>query len=487
MVIRIGLPFAALCLLSACSSSSSPSASSVVLPSFADVRSAPPAIQAAAAAVVRIGTAGEVATGSFISASGLLLTNNHVLGVDICPVEGCYATLTFGFQRGVSVPTPQTVFVVPVAVDVGLDMALVQAYTSPGGPALTTPGFLTLASRGASSLIGTHVHVVGHPEGHLKKWTQGEVVDSDGTWITFSAYALPGNSGSPVLDDQGNMVGILHRGPTAQDLVNAEGVSEYSIGTASAALLAAMGAPLPEEMRSVGTSTTSDDVAQHQAVYLNARTSSATVGGVPTAVLTTLGTACDAALAQTSFDSPDDMTVAFAPCYASELWIECRSDAGSAFPTCPSDADAWAARYQSMFNRWLALNGELDLSSVSFAPATLQASRAAGLLVGATTLMAGLQQAGAPLDFQVANYLAAFNVLSYGSQAIVKYDQGYASTPDYGLFGTNIASAAVWLFDNMALNRDDTIALLQSLWNDGNVDLGAKLYIEDVLYQSGVL
>ena len=311
-------------------------------------------------------------------------------------------------------------------MDVGLDMALVQAYTAPGGATLSPPAFLTLDPRTAPSLLGTHVHVVGHPEGHLKKWTQGEVVDSDGTWITFSAYALPGNSGSPVLDDAGHMVGILHRGPTAQDLVNADGVSEYSIGTASGPLAAAMTAPLPGAMRSIGASATAADVAVHQDVYLNARAASALVDGVPTPVLSALGTACDAALARTSFTSPDDMSAAFAPCEAAEGWIECRTDVTTSFGSCPPDADAWAARYQNVFQRWLALNGQLDLVVVSFGPAVLAATQAAGQASGASLLTAGLQQAGAPLDFNVANFLAAFDVLSYGGTSIVTYDRAYA-------------------------------------------------------------
>jgi S1-C subfamily serine protease len=156
---------------------------SIALPSFSDVSDAPPAIRAAAQAVVRISTAGELATGSFISATGVLLTNNHVLGVDICPIEGCYAQITFLYQRHSARQTPQTVFVVPV----GLDMAVVQVYDRPGGPPLDTPSFLTLASRSPVSLVGTHVNVVGHPEGNLKKWTQGTVSDTDGTWILFTA------------------------------------------------------------------------------------------------------------------------------------------------------------------------------------------------------------------------------------------------------------------------------------------------------------
>src|SRR4051812_11010331 len=79
---------------SACSGSDSP------FYAYTDPSDAPEPIRAAAAAVVRIGTPWSNATGSFISADGLLLTNNHVLGVEVCPREGCFAKLSFSYERG---------------------------------------------------------------------------------------------------------------------------------------------------------------------------------------------------------------------------------------------------------------------------------------------------------------------------------------------------------------------------------------------------
>ena len=58
-------------------------------PHFNHIATAPAAIKTAARAVVRIHTAKAYGTGSFISPDGLLLTNNHVLGVPVCPIEGC--------------------------------------------------------------------------------------------------------------------------------------------------------------------------------------------------------------------------------------------------------------------------------------------------------------------------------------------------------------------------------------------------------------
>ena len=216
----------------ACSTGSDPS-SATALPYFNDITSAPAAIQAAARAVVRVGTSGQYGSGSFISGTGLLLTNNHILGTPVCPVEGCWVSLSFEYEVGQSRSEPRVLFAVPVAVDVGLDMATAQIYLSPGGAKLATPDHLTLRPLSPAALVGMHVTVVGHPEGHLKKWTEGTVFDADGDWIQSTAYDLPGNSGSPFLDDAGQLVGLLHRSPKGWDLITRDGVNVSSIGTAS--------------------------------------------------------------------------------------------------------------------------------------------------------------------------------------------------------------------------------------------------------------
>ena len=461
---------------------------SVTLPGFKDVSDAPAVIQTAAKAVVKVGTSGEFATGSFISPHGVLLTNNHVLGVGICPLEGCYVEITFMQQRHSKPQQPQTVFVVPLAVDVGLDMAVVQVSDTPGGAPLDTPSFLTLDSRDAASLVGTHIHVVGHPEGHLKKWSEGEVVDINGAWISTTAFTLPGSSGSPILDDAGHLVGIEHRGPTSQDLGSNVGVDESSIGTASAALIAAMSAPLPPAMWSIAAPATDDDVVAHQVLYLNGHAKDATVSGMPKRVLSSLGSACDAALARNDFASPNDLASALAPCTDAMDWIECRSDApAGGFGVCPDDVTAWRSRYQGVFDHWHELNGQLELAPIAFGDAALEAYKSNGQAVASQNLRQALGAAMTPLDFDVANYLAAFDVESYDGARLVDFLQGYSNVPGYALSGTSIASAMLWLNNNMAVSGPDVRTFLQRLAGDDNIDLGAKLYIEEVLYESGAL
>src|SRR5262249_46033025 len=147
--------------------------------------------------------------------------------------------------------------------------------------------------------------------------------------------------------DDGRLVGILHRGPTSQDLLTSDGADTYSIGTASGPLAAAMNAPLPAALVSTAAATTDDDAVAHELIFRNARTAMASIGGASKSILESLAPACDAGLARTDIASPEDLDAALAPCYAAESWVECRTDAGTVFGVCPApDAlDPWRARF----------------------------------------------------------------------------------------------------------------------------------------------
>lgn len=471
-------------VLCGCSSSNPPSSSG---PSLDDITSAPATIQKAADAIVLVTMPGFSATGSFISADGLLLTNNHVLGVGVCPIEGCYAQLTWRFQRGVPLPDPVTVFVVPKAVDIGLDMAVLQASSTPGGPPLATPSFLSIDSRDPASLQGLRVTVVGHPEASVKKWASGEVVGADGSWITTSAFILPGDSGSPLLDDHGHVVGLMHRSPEGEDLIAGDGLNVSSIGTASAALIAAMSKPLPASMQSIAAPTTDADVVRHQMVYLAARTPTANVGGVQKQVLASLGEACDAALAVTDYASPEDLSTALAPCFDAEQWIECRADAMTPYAVCPGDPGAWQTRYEALYQYWRSFNGELDLDEMSFAEAALADSMADGLSAAGPLLSQALAVAQPPLDFHVASHLAAFDLDTYRGASVVTFARNYRGLPDYAANGGDLVSTILWLGNRGVIDRSETRSLLSAVHDDRTIDLGTKLFIELAEYNRGIL
>jgi hypothetical protein len=456
------------------------------LPSFHDVTEASAAIQSAARAVVRIQAGRLFGTGAFLSSDGLLLTNNHVLGVDVCPIEGCVVALAFLHQVGVPPSEPVTVRATPVAVDVGLDMAMLKVVNADGSPR-ATPDFLQVTARESAELVGTEVTIVGHPHAELKLWTAGTVIDAFGDWFSTSAYVLPGDSGSPVLNDAGELVGLLHRGPDEVDLLTDRGANVFGIASASGPLQRAFAAPLPDVMISGSAPTTAEAFVAHDAVYQNWPILMIPIGGTWVEALTPLAAACDAALARTDIASPDDLVDALAPCRDAQRWTECRYDAD--FPpyalVCPDDVSAWNARYQAMNLRAVALNGISDLASVSFAVAALSPDTATGRANGARSLLAALNAANQGLDFDVANYLAAFAVPAYGDTDVVDWLRDYHQRPAYQYFARSIASAFLWARSNGMATDAETLNVLKDLDRDPDVDIDAKLYIEDVRYRWG--
>ena len=488
--VALGLSFCSV----ACTNSAS--RSNVTLPSFDDVFQAPPAIQRAAQAVVKISIADGMATGSFISSDGLLLTNNHVLGVDECFREGCYAQIQRMYQRHATPGAAETIYVVPQAVDIGSDIALVQAYyASSPGTKLDTPDFLQISPASADSLVGTHVNIVGHPEGVLKKWTSGPIVETDGNWVFVDAFILPGNSGSPILTDDGVMVGIIHRAPTSQDMSTGVGIDEFAIGTAAAAFSSEIttalssGPQLPPSMLSKSATMTDDEVAAAEEVFLNSQVTSATVGGASQPVITSLGIACDEALARTSYDSPEALASILSPCLAGVSWINCQSGSGGSCPSNATDAQAWLTRYTQVYSELQALNGQLDLDMVTAGPAGLQTSQSSAETVATQGLTQALAAAQPPLDFTIAAYCATYGVFSYNGKNIADFVTSYSSVPDYGIQGTNIVVAAMYL--NAAtpqqLSQQAVIDLLSRLAADPNIELGTKLYIEKIQFDSKLI
>ena len=474
------------CGSSACSSNSPQS--SADLPHFQDISSAPPAIAKSAHAVVRIETATASGTGSFISGTGLLLTNNHVLGAPVCPIEGCMVQLSFEHERGAAPQNPVLVFAVPQAVDLGLDIAILQIYQQQGGQPLASPNFLQLDSRSATDLLGTHVFVVGHPEASLKRWSDGTVTDTDGAWFESTAFTLPGDSGSPTLDDQGNMVGLIHRGPTGEDLVTTDSVDVYTLGTPSAAVLAAESAPLPSGMLSINAPITTENLLENEAVFLNGQAPAALIDGQQTSVLSVLAQACDAALARTDFVSIDELQLAEAPCYDAMSWLECRTDLPQPSPSSVcADTAAWAARFQKVSEEARALNGQLSLDAVSFAIAELSSTMADGRAAASASLSAALAEAQTPLDLSLTPYLAAFVIKTYGSVNVADYVRGYRQVAHYELAASSVADAAAWLYDSGEFGKADLEQILSDLDGDASVSLGTKLLVEELQYDFGLL
>jgi hypothetical protein len=463
----------------------------ITLPAFQNVPDAPSAIRNAAKAVVRIRTARSAGTGSFISSTGLLLTNNHVLGGTVCPIEGCLVTINESYEVGSKYQQGVKYHAVPVTFDSGLDTAVVQLFSVEDDTKPNTPNYLTIAEQTSTSLLGKHVTVVGHPNGRLKKWTDGTVVDAYGEWLVATNFILPGDSGSPILNDDGKFVGIVHRSQDSFSYISEEGVNVSTIGSASKAIKAALDAPLPDAAISVKDSFTKDDFLANEEIFLNSNTTSVTIDTTSVKIIDLIGTACDAALNDHDAPSITVLEERLAPCYAAMDWLECREDVDYKpyGHVCPDEdlRQTWRDRFQALNAIELSLNGIPELEAVSYGIAQLENDSDAGVAAGKKSLEALLNTSTLNLDFQLTYFLSDFGFKTYQETALADYIIHFAVAPGYTLDIGYITYSAINLYIAKELSSDQFTKVLTDLLYDPSISITARLLAESILYEVGLL
>jgi len=180
----------------------------------------------AAATVARIslhanGRVHPCGTGSLVS-SQLLLTNNHVLP-DIATAR--QTVVEFGAERDADdrEATPEVFRLDPDAffvTDPYLDYTLVLVAPRDGRRAVDVAGgWNRLIRRQGKIVIGEYMNIVGHPQGRPK---EGAVRDNRleqqlPEFLHYTTDTEPGNSGSPVFNDQWEIVALHHSGVPRTD------------------------------------------------------------------------------------------------------------------------------------------------------------------------------------------------------------------------------------------------------------------------------
>jgi Trypsin-like peptidase domain/Bacterial pre-peptidase C-terminal domain len=145
----------------------------------------------ASPAVVAIETDSTTGSGSIITPDGLVLTNAHVLAE-----AGSTVKVTLADGREVTADV--------IAFDAGgLDLAAVQIRGEQNLPTIpvATPN---------SVRVGQRAFAIGSPFGFRNTFTTGIVsrIDSERGVIQTDAAINPGNSGGPLLNSQGELIGV---------------------------------------------------------------------------------------------------------------------------------------------------------------------------------------------------------------------------------------------------------------------------------------
>lgn len=180
---------------------------------------------AAADTVAMVRTPRGPATG-FLVSDDVLLTNWHVLSTAAMAADD-RVSVVFRYEEGEGalIRSAVTLGLDPdrffVAGDEELDFAMVAVRPLPNGrPAGSRFGSVRLNGAVGKVLLGMPVNIVQHPGGTPRKvaFRSNLLVSlDDATRLVYQTDTLPGSSGSPVFNDQWQLVALHHRSEQARD------------------------------------------------------------------------------------------------------------------------------------------------------------------------------------------------------------------------------------------------------------------------------
>lgn len=155
-------------------------------------------------------------TGSMVSPD-LLLTNHHVLE---SPTLARRSLVDFNFEDDANfIPRETKTYPLdPVRffyTDPDLDFSLVAVRPqATDGTPLANFGYLPLLPDSGKALLGEYVSIIQHPEGNTKQVAlrENQVIGTKDQFIHYKTDTQPGSSGSPVFNDQWDMVALHHAG-----------------------------------------------------------------------------------------------------------------------------------------------------------------------------------------------------------------------------------------------------------------------------------
>lgn len=162
----------------------------------------------------------------FLVSPRLILTNNHVLE-DAASARFSQLELDFQDDLDGRPRATHTFDLLPdelFLTDVGLDVSVIAV--SPRSREagadqrdLAAYGFNRLSRQQGKILLGECINIIQHPEGKPKQVAlqQNELVDRFDTFLHYRSDTSPGSSGSPLFNNQWEVLGLHHSGVPARD------------------------------------------------------------------------------------------------------------------------------------------------------------------------------------------------------------------------------------------------------------------------------
>jgi endonuclease I/V8-like Glu-specific endopeptidase len=157
----------------------------------------------------------------FMISPRLLLTNNHVLD---STAAATHSLAEFNYQiGGLGQFTPSVFFnLAPqdfFLTNIPLDYTLVAVRDQQTGPVLASFGWNRLIKETGKAIIGEFLNIIQHPNGEPKQIAlrENELIDVLDDFLHYRTDSAPGSSGSPVFNDQWEVVALHHSGVPRRD------------------------------------------------------------------------------------------------------------------------------------------------------------------------------------------------------------------------------------------------------------------------------
>ena len=165
--------------------------------------------------VIKVSTPGGLGSGVMINNDGYAITNAHVIQGETNLEVTVWLPQSDGSLQRTTIEEVQI-----IAINNHLDLALLRIKHPEG-----EPFDFSYLEKAESIVVGQPVFAIGNPLGLERSMSQGVVSTKqrsfDGlTYIQTDAAVNPGNSGGPLFNTKGEVVGITNMGITAAESLN---------------------------------------------------------------------------------------------------------------------------------------------------------------------------------------------------------------------------------------------------------------------------